>query len=260
MRRFTAEYLDRTREGLWADRSALAPLRLTERDSVLDVGCGTGELTAALATECPGRIVGADRDPNLLAHLPERIAGVHADAYTLPFPDDSFDLVACQALLVNLSDPGRALREFVRVARESVAAVEPDNASVEVTSTVDAEAVLASEARERYLAGVGTDVALGARLPDLFASVGLSTVETARRDHVKTVEPPYAEADLKTVGRKARGAAIRDRRGEMCGSEAALDDLRARWREMGREAVAQAQAGEYERCETVPFHVAVGDV
>jgi hypothetical protein len=46
----------------------------------------------------------------------------------------------------------------------------------------------------------------------------------------------------------------------MCGSEAALDDLRARWREMGREAVAQAQAGEYERCETVPFHVAVGDV
>lgn len=260
MRRFTAEYLDRTREGLWADRSALAPLRLAARDSVLDVGCGTGELAAALAAECPGRVVGADRDPELLAHLPEGVAGVRADAYALPFPDDSVDLVACQALLVNLPEPERALREFARVARESVAAVEPDNAAVEVTSTVDAEAALAREARERYVAGVETDVALGGRLPALFEAAGLSDVATARRDHVKTVAAPYSEADLEAVGRKARGAAIRDRRAAMRGSEADLDDLRARWREMGRAAVEQARAGEYERRETVPFHVAVGSV
>jgi hypothetical protein len=29
---------------------------------------------------------------------------------------------------------------------------------------------------------------------------------------------------------------------------------------MGRAAVEQARAGEYERRETVPFHVAVGSV
>jgi hypothetical protein len=29
---------------------------------------------------------------------------------------------------------------------------------------------------------------------------------------------------------------------------------------MGREALVQARAGEYERRETVPFHVAVADV
>ncbi|MDZ7745235.1 MAG: class I SAM-dependent methyltransferase [Halobacteriales archaeon] len=119
MRRFTAEYLDRTREGMWADRSALAPLRLGDRDSVLDVGCGTGELTAAIRAETDARLVGADRDADLLAHLPADIPGVRADAYRLPFPDDSFDLVVCQALLINLPDPRTRARR-VRTRRERV--------------------------------------------------------------------------------------------------------------------------------------------
>ncbi|MFC7176322.1 class I SAM-dependent methyltransferase [Halosegnis marinus] len=260
MRRFTAEYLDRTREGLWADRDALAPLALPERTSVLDVGCGTGELAAAMAAECPGRVVGADRDPDLLAALPEEVEGVRADAYSLPFPDDSFDLVACQALLVNLPDPERALREFARVARDAVAAIEPDNAGVTVESTAEGEAGLAREARDRYLAGVETDVALGGDLPALFERAGLPAPETARRDHTRTTTAPYAERELEAVARKARGDAIRDRRGEMAGDDAELDALRERWREMGREAVAQAREGTYERRETVPFHVAVADL
>jgi SAM-dependent methyltransferase len=199
-----------------------------------------------------------DRDSQLLAHLD--LPAVQADALSLPFPDDSFDLVVCQALLVNLPDPGAALREFQRVARESVAAVEPDNAAVTVDSTVDQEAALAREARERYVAGVDTDVALGSRLDDLFTDAGLRDVHVRRRDHEKRVEPPYSEADLEAVGRKARGDAIRARRGEMTGSEADLDALRAAWREMGRDAVEQVQAGEYERREVVPFFVAVGNV
>ncbi|MDL0140052.1 SAM-dependent methyltransferase, partial [Halobacterium salinarum] len=35
-------------------------------------------------------------------------------------------------------------------------------------------------------------------------------------------------------------------------------ELRAAWREMGRDVVAQMQAGEYVRRETVPFYVTVG--
>lgn len=260
VRRFTAEYLDRTRAGLWTDRRALAPLRLGERDSVLDVGCGTGELARVCREASDGRVVGADRDPELLAHLPAGVDEVRADAYSLPFPDDSVDLVVCQALLVNLSEPARALREFVRVARGSVAAIEPDNAGVTVESTVDREAALAREARERYVAGVSTDVALGGSLPELFAEAEVSGVETERRDHTTVTAAPYSDADLAAIGRKSRGDAIRDRREEMAGDATALDALRAAWREMGREAVAQTRAGEYERRETVPFHVAVADV
>ncbi|MFB6118203.1 class I SAM-dependent methyltransferase [Halosegnis sp.] len=260
MRRFSAEYLDRTREGLWTDRTALAPLQLADRGSVLDVGCGTGELTRVVRETCPGRVIGADRDPGLLAHLPAEVDAVRADAYRLPLPDDSVDLVVCQALLVNLPDPERALREFARVARDAVAAIEPDNAGVTVESTVEAEPGLAQEARRRYIAGVETDVTLGGDLPGLFARAGLSGVETARRDHVRRVTAPYSADELEAVGRKARGTAIGERRNEMAGDADALDALRTAWREMGREALAQAQTGEYERTETVPFHVAVAAV
>ncbi|MDZ7745236.1 MAG: hypothetical protein U5K28_01430 [Halobacteriales archaeon] len=122
------------------------------------------------------------------------------------------------------------------------------------------ESRLAGEARDRYIAGVETDVTLGNRLATLFEQAGLTNIQTARRDQTQTVAPPYSEADLEAVGRKARGDAIRSKRGDLAGDATALDQLRAAWREMGREALEQTQAGEYERTETVPFHVAVGDV
>lgn len=257
MRRFSADYLERTREGMWANRAALADLRLDECDAVLDVGCGTGELTRVLAEECPGRVVGADRDPELLAHLD--VETVRADALSLPFPDDSFDCVVCQALLVNLPDPEAAVREFVRVASDRVAAIEPDNGAVTVESSVDAEAALASRARARYLAGVKTDVTLGADAAGCFRAAGLSAVTVRRHDQELTVEPPYSEGELEAASRKASGAALRDRRGTLSGDEEELDALRADWRAMGRDVVTQVREEEYRRREVVPFFVTVGE-
>jgi cyclopropane fatty-acyl-phospholipid synthase-like methyltransferase len=49
VRRFSADYLRRTRRGLWTSREALDALDLPARDRILDVGCGTGELTRILA-------------------------------------------------------------------------------------------------------------------------------------------------------------------------------------------------------------------
>jgi len=271
MRRFTESYLSRTREGMWAGgdeggtaggREALADLDLRSADRVLDVGCGSGEFTAVLAEESPGRVVGADRDPDLLAAAD--CEAVRADAHTLPFPDDTFDVVACQALLVNLPDPTRALREFARVTRAGgrVAAVEPDNAAVSVESSVGAEAALAARARDLYVDGASTDVALGG-VRDLFGSVGLSGVTVRRYEQTLTVEPPYSEGDVRAVARKARAADLRERRGVLANggaSEAELDELRRAWREMGREAVRQVGEGSYRRRETVPFYVTVGRV
>jgi SAM-dependent methyltransferase len=260
MRRFSADYLRRTREGLWDDREALADLHLHECDSVLDVGCGTGELTGVLAEESGGRVVGCDRDPDLLAHLPAGVDRVRGDALALPLPDDAVDLVVCQALLVNLPDPAAAAREFTRVARERVAVVEPDNGAVTVESTVDAEPALARRARERYVAGVDADVALGEDAADVLRAAGLEDVQVRRRDHDRVVEPPYSEAELSAVARKASGAALRESRDEMAGSEEALDALRSDWRTMGRTALEQVRDGDYRRREVVPFYVAVGSV
>lgn len=257
VRRFAAEYLTRTREGMWQDdRTALADLRLGDCDRVLDVGCGTGEFTRVLAAETDGLVVGVDRDAGLLDGV--ALPAVRGDALQLPFPDDTFDLVVCQALLVNLPDPPAAIREFARTSRGRVATVEPDNAAVTVTSTVDGEERLARRARGYYLGGVETDVTLGPDAGDLLEAAGLSDVTVRRHVRELTVEPPYSAADVEAASRKATGRDLRDRRETMSGDDERLDDLRERWRAMGREVVRQVRAGEYRRRETVPMYVTVG--
>jgi ubiquinone/menaquinone biosynthesis C-methylase UbiE len=155
VREFSADYLETTREGMWADsREALSDLDLDSRERVLDVGCGTGELTRVLAEESGADVVGADADPRLLAAASEVAPVVRADATRLPVRAGAFDLVVCQALLINLPDPVEGVREFARASSDLVAAVEPDNGAVTVDSTVDAEEPLARRARERFLDGV----------------------------------------------------------------------------------------------------------
>jgi len=267
VRRFSADYLEHTRRGMWSDgREALADLDLSSRRRVLDAGCGTGELTRVLDAEAgpDATVIGVDADPELLrvARAETGLPYVVGDATRLPLPNDAVDLAVCQALLINLPDPAAAVREFSRVSSDIVAAIEPDNADVTVASTVDAEERLEREAREAYLRGVDTDVALGDRVRDAFAAAGLDDVRTRRYVHEKRVAAPYAEPALTAAARKASGAGLADHREELIAatSEAAYDDLRRRWREMGREVVDAIGAEEYERVERVPFDVTVGRV
>lgn len=230
---------------MWNDREALADLELGSRERVLDVGCGTGELASVLAEECPGEVVGCD-------------------ALRLPFRDDAFDLVVCQALLINLPDPAAAVREFRRVSSELVAAVEPNNAAVSVESTVGAESDLAARARRAYLDGVETDVTLGGEgVREAFEEAGLSDLRTRRYYHTRRVEPPYAERDLRAARRKASGEGLADDRATLLGGDLSTeeyDDLRTDWREMGRAVIEQMQDDEYRRAEVVPFYVTVGTI
>ncbi|WP_372480275.1 class I SAM-dependent methyltransferase [Halomicrobium sp. HM KBTZ05] len=259
MRRFDADYLERTRRGMWGDsREALADLELDTAQRVLDVGCGSGELTAVLREESPGDVIGVDADEALLSTVRQPV--VRGDATRLPFADDAVDLVVCQALLINLPEPAAALAEFARVASDRVAVIEPDNSAVSVESTVDAEPTLARRARRLYLDGVDTDVALGARAADLFPDAGLDVVSTRRYDQRLTVTPPYSEAALTAAQRKATGAGLADRADVLAASvpDDEFDRLREAWRSMGRDVIDQMGAGEYERTETVPFFVTVG--
>lgn len=263
MRRFDAEYLRQTRRGMWSDdREALDALDVGPADDILDVGCGTGALTRVLAEETDGQVVGLDADRDLLEAGSCGAPVVAGDARSLPFANDSFDLVVCQALLINLPDYEAVVREFTRVASDRVATVEPDNEAVAVESTVAAEPELERRAREAYLAGVETDVALGP-VPDLFERTGLTDVHVARHDHTRTIEPPYGNGALKDARRKATGVGLDgDRREIMAGGLTAeeYDDLRADWRAMGRDVVDAMRDGEYRREETVPFYVTVGEV
>ncbi|ERH08927.1 MAG: methylase involved in ubiquinone/menaquinone biosynthesis [halophilic archaeon J07HX64] len=265
MRRFSEEYLSETRTGMWGDRDALSGLALATRERVLDVGAGTGEFTRVLREEVsggdPGALVTAvDADPDLLGAVsPPRLLG---DATRLPVQANTVDLAVCQALLVNLDDPARALEELARVSTDRVAVVEPDNSAVTVESTVGDETALARRARGLYIRGSTVNPALGSAR-DLFEQAELAAVTVRRHNHVRTVEPPYSEQALESARRKASGAGIETDRETLLAAglnPEAFDHLRGEWRAMGRQVVEQMADSEYRRRETVPFYVTAGRV
>jgi ubiquinone/menaquinone biosynthesis C-methylase UbiE len=92
--------------------------------AVLEVGCGTGVLTRALARwPNVGTVEGVDVAPALLergralaADLPE-VSFREADARSLPYEDEAFDVVVFDSTLTHVPEPERALREARRVLR-----------------------------------------------------------------------------------------------------------------------------------------------
>ena len=94
---------------------------------VLDVCCGTGDISLALAEALPAAsVTGLDFSGEMLAVARRRQAGdlklvnlefLQGNAMELPFPDDAFDCVTISFGLRNLPDWGGAVRELVRVVR-----------------------------------------------------------------------------------------------------------------------------------------------
>ena len=126
VRRFFSE-----RAGGWAERTGagsaahLAPLAAAALhvgaapERVLDVGCGSGEGTLFLAREFPqARVRGVDISEEMVGLArdrvgldPEgRIAFKVGDAAGLPYPEDSFDLVAQLNLPPFFAELARVLR------------------------------------------------------------------------------------------------------------------------------------------------------
>ena len=91
----------------------------------LDIGSGTGDLLAELATWMPsGRAVGVDFTVSMmqagltkLDGLGGRASFVGGDALRLPFPDDTFDAITTGFTIRNVSDIPAAFREIWRVAK-----------------------------------------------------------------------------------------------------------------------------------------------
>jgi len=110
-------------EAIWPQERAL--LRRYPGRDVLDVGCGTGEISLRIARELPeARVTGIDLIESHLALARAKAADLGArvtfevgDAFELPFADGSFDLVVCRHLLQAVPQPERVLAEMVRVAR-----------------------------------------------------------------------------------------------------------------------------------------------
>ncbi len=99
---------------------------LKSGDTVLDVGCGPGTITADLATlVTPGRVTAVEVTGAALglarAEIGRRglttVDFAVGDVHALDFADDTFDVVHAHQVLQHVGDPVAALREMRRVTR-----------------------------------------------------------------------------------------------------------------------------------------------
>ena len=83
---------------------------------VLDAGCGTGHFSRVLSG-WGADLVSVDVGEGLLSQVLEkcRTRAVEADVRSLPFPEESFDLVLCTEVIEHTPDPRAAVAELCRV-------------------------------------------------------------------------------------------------------------------------------------------------
>jgi demethylmenaquinone methyltransferase/2-methoxy-6-polyprenyl-1,4-benzoquinol methylase len=111
-------------------RHVVRAVKTRAHEHVLDVACGTGDLTRLFAqgvgASAPAaKVVGLDYTDAMLDIAREKrshptdagIEYVQGDAMALSFADASFDVVSIAFGIRNVQDPALAVREFFRVLR-----------------------------------------------------------------------------------------------------------------------------------------------
>ncbi|RKU31076.1 hypothetical protein C6497_02760 [Candidatus Poribacteria bacterium] len=95
---------------------------------VLDVGCGPGNMLAALSSHNPRLLIGIDTDKIFLLYASEKTENIlkptaahpsflQGTLPTLPFQDETFDLVTCLLVMPHVPDDEIAITELTRVLK-----------------------------------------------------------------------------------------------------------------------------------------------
>jgi ubiquinone/menaquinone biosynthesis C-methylase UbiE len=112
-----AEFLD-----LWMDVVA-SHLKDQRIETILDLGCGTGRFTEALAVRFDADLIGIDPSRKMLAQarskpFRDRIRFELGRGESIPVPGNSFDLIFMSMIFHHFETPGLAALECRRVLRD----------------------------------------------------------------------------------------------------------------------------------------------
>ncbi|MFY4775975.1 demethylmenaquinone methyltransferase [Metabacillus sp. RGM 3146] len=108
-------------------KETMKRMKVQKGDKALDVCCGTGDWTLALAEAAGdnGRVIGLDFSSNMLSVAKKKVAEskfshielIQGNAMKLPFEDNTFDFVTIGFGLRNVPDYMTVLKEMTRVVK-----------------------------------------------------------------------------------------------------------------------------------------------
>jgi SAM-dependent methyltransferase len=163
--------------------------------SVLDVGCGTGAITAGIAGAVGprGRVAGIDRDQTLIDIARSDHSGQSnlcfekADVLALAFTD-TFDIVTAARTIQWVSNPETAIARMRRACRPGRRVIILDYNHARNTWEPDPPHLFRNfyKAFLDWREANGWDNNIADRLPEIFRACGLTDVETFMDDEVTT--------------------------------------------------------------------------
>ena len=180
------------RRTLEQDHRVLAA-RLAPGLSVLDIGCGTGAITAGIARAVgsQGFVLGLDRDAGLL-DIARREHGHNqnlrfepGDATSLAI-EDKFDVVTAARTVQWISDPGLAIARMVKAAKPSryIMVLDYNHAASQWDPDPPLPFRAFYQAFLDWRAAYNWDNRMADRLPNLFRSAGLKDIEINSQNEV----------------------------------------------------------------------------
>ncbi|MDW6021796.1 class I SAM-dependent methyltransferase [Mesorhizobium sp. BAC0120] len=144
-------------------------LPLKPGDHVLDIGCGPGWFWAGVADMLPEKLelTLADLSPGMVQEAMERlrplplssVAGVQADAASLPFGDGTFELVIAMHMLYHVADPAAGIAEMYRVLKPGGVLAVTTNGAGNMRELYELTTVFGSAPSEPVAAVFGFDAA-----------------------------------------------------------------------------------------------------
>jgi ubiquinone/menaquinone biosynthesis C-methylase UbiE len=187
-------------------------LNLPPSASILEVGCGTGAVLADYSNNSSYSTFGLDIDRSVLHYCQKKDTKPSltcGDAYSLPFPNGSFDLTYCHYLLLWLKHPLIAIKEMKRVTRSGsylCGFAEPDYNGRIVFPT---ELEKITDLQTRSLIQQGINPNIGRQLRQLFTEANISKVKVGilsaewnqSSDNLKS-EQEIIKNDLAFLGEK----------------------------------------------------------